>query len=420
VHRLASCDDPELASLNLSSSIFQIFFLEPWGSTMLCGFANLHRPLPTCLIAALALAGCDDRNTYQAPPPPEVKVAKPIQREVTLYAEMTGSTSAFNKVDLVARVSGFLEKVGFKDGDAVTKGQTLFVIERQPYQASLQAAQAVQDQQQALLVQADATLVRQNTLGKNDFTSRSSIEDAQAKRDSGAAAVEQAKAQVLQAQINLDYTEIKAPFDGVVSARLVDPGSVVGQGGPTKLATIVQAAPIHVTFNVNEQRVMLARQHLRGKGLTLKDLGPIPVEVGLQTETGFPHVGTIDYIAPMMDSGTGTLQARAVLDNTNTLLLPGLFVRVRVPTQRGVQAILVPDAALGTNQSGRYLLLVDDKDIVVQRRVETGDQTDDGLRIITSGLKRDDRVIVSGLQRAVPGNPVKPVQADATTAASVP
>jgi RND family efflux transporter MFP subunit len=202
----------------------------------------------------------------------------------------------------------------------------------------------------------------------------------------------------------------------VVTARLVDPGALVGAGGPTKLATLVQIEPIYVNFSVNEQQVLQIRDQLRKEGLTIKDLGPIPVEVGLQTEKGFPHTGTINYIAPDLDQSTGTLAVRGLLENKGAVLLPGLFVRVRVPLQRDLESTLVPDRALGNGQLGRYVLVVNAKNVVEQRPVETGDVTDDGLRIIKSGLKPDDRVIVSGLQRAIPGNVVKPVETTANAA----
>jgi RND family efflux transporter MFP subunit len=162
--------------------------------------------------------------------------------------------------------------------------------------------------------------------------------------------------------------------------------------------------------------VLQIRDQLRKEGLTIKDLGPIPVEVGLQTEKGFPHTGTINYIAPDLDQSTGTLAVRGLLENKGAVLLPGLFVRVRVPLQRDLESTLVPDRALGNGQLGRYVLVVNAKNVVEQRPVETGDVTDDGLRIIKSGLKPDDRVIVSGLQRAIPGNVVKPVETTANAA----
>src|SRR5262245_18838013 len=315
---------------------------------------------------ALWLTACEDRNQYQPPPPPEVGVAKPQQRPVTQYLELTGNTSAFNKVELVARVQGFLDKVGYKDGDRVAAGTTLFEIERAPYLASLQIAEASREQQAAVLVQAEADLNRQLTLQQRQVASEARLDESRSKRDATLAAIEQAKGQVQQAKINLGYTEIKAPFAGVVTARLVDPGSLVGASGPTKLATIVQIDPIYVNFNVNEQQVLQIRDQLRSQGLTIKDLGPIPVVVGLQTETGFPHKGVINYIAPDLDQSTGTLPVRALLDNKDGVLLPGLFVRVRVPGQRELESLVVPDHALGNGQLGRYLLVVYDRDIVYQ------------------------------------------------------
>jgi membrane fusion protein, multidrug efflux system len=369
---------------------------------------------------ALWLMSCEDRNKYQPPPAPEVGVEKPQQRPVTLYLELTGNTTAFNKVDLVARVQGFLDKVGYKDGEKVAAGATLFEIERAPYETSLQIAEASRAQQEALLVQAEAEFNRQLALQQRQVASEARLEESRSKRDATVAALEQAKGQVQQAKINLGYTEIKAPFAGVVTARLVDPGSLVGAGGPTKLATIVQIDPIYVNFNVNEQQVLQIRDQLRSQGLTLKDLGPIPVEVGLQTETGFPHKGIINYIAPDLDQSTGTLPVRALLDNKAGVLLPGLFVRVRVPVQRDLESVVVPDRALGNNQLGRYVLVVNDKDVVEQRPVETGDAIDGGMRIIKSGLTAQDPVVVNGIQRAIPGSAVKPVDAPAATSAAAP
>jgi membrane fusion protein, multidrug efflux system len=369
---------------------------------------------------ALWLMGCEDRNKYQPPPAPEVGVEKPQRRPVTLYLELTGNATAFNKVDLVARVQGFLDKVGYKDGEKVAAGATLFGIERAPYETSLQIAEASRAQQEALLVQAEAEFNRQLALQQRQVASEARLEESRSKRDATVAALEQAKGQVQQAKINLGYTEIKAPFAGVVAARLVDPGSLVGAGGPTKLATIVQIDPIYVNFSVNEQQVLQIRDQLRSQGLTLKDLGPIPVEVGLQTETGFPHKGVINYIAPDLDQSTGTLPVRALLDNKAGVLLPGLFVRVRVPIQRDLESVVVPDRALGNNQLGRYVLVVNDKDVVEQRPVETGDAIDGGMRIIKSGLTAQDRVVVNGIQRAIPGGAVKPVDAPAATSAAAP
>ena len=375
------------------------------------------RPASISIAVALLLAACGERNTYQPPPPAEVSVAKPEQRKVTLYMEVTGSTAPFNHVDLVARVQGFLDKVGYKDGAAVKKGDLLFQIDKQDFEIALQIAQATQAQQEALLLQADADLKRKQDLVKTAAVSVAQLDESRAKRDSTVAALEQAKGQVAQAQRNLAYTTIVAPFDGSVSARLVDPGAMVGAGEPTKLATIVQLQPIYVKFNIDEQQVLGIRERMRIAGVTLKDLGPIPVDIALQNEQGYPHTGTLDYVAPEVNSSTGTLAGRAVLENKDGVLQPGLFVRVRIPKQKDVESLLVPDIALGNNQQGRYLLIVNDKNVVEQRQVQPGALVDGGLRVIESGLLPNERVVVGGLMRALPGNTVVPTTTSASAAA---
>jgi membrane fusion protein, multidrug efflux system len=366
----------------------------------------------------MLLTGCEQQNKYQPPPPAEVTVAKPEQRKVTLYMEVTGSTAPLNRVDLVARVQGFLDKVAYKDGAAVKKGDLLFQIDPEDYKIALQIAQATQQQQEALLLQAENDLKRKQELVKTAAASVANLDDARAKRDSTMAALEQTKGQVEQAKRNLAYTTITAPFDGTMSARLVDPGAMVGAGSPTKLATIVQLDPLYVKFNIDEQQVLTVRQRMREMGVTLKDLGPIPVDIGLQTERGYPHTGTLDYVAPEIDSSTGTLAGRAIIDNKDAVLEPGLFVRVRIPKQLNVESLLVPDIALGNNQQGRYLLIVGDKNVVEQRQVEVGELVDGSLRIIKNGLSADDRVIVGGVMRALPGNTVVPVTASASASAA--
>lgn len=366
------------------------------------------------LAAVMTLSACGESNKYQPPPPAEVTVASPEQRKITLYLEVTGTTAPVNKVELVARVQGFVQEVGYKDGATVKKGDVLFQIDKKDYEIALQIADASQQQQEALLVQAEADLNRKSDLVKTSAVSVAQLDESRAKRDSTMAALAEAKGQVEQAKRNLEYTTITAPFDGAVSARLVDPGAFVGSGSPTKLAEIVQLNPIYVEFNMDEQQVLTIRERLRNHGVTLKDIGPVPIDIGLQTEQGYPHTGTLDYVAPEIDAGTGTLAVRAVFDNKDHILTPGLFVRVRIPSQVDVESMLVPDIALGNNQEGRYLLIVDDKNVVAQRQVEVGEQVEGGLRIVKSGLKPEERVIVGGLMRAVPGSTVVPV----TTAAA--
>jgi RND family efflux transporter MFP subunit len=359
------------------------------------------------LLPALLGTACKKRNRYAAPPPPRVAVAHPEQRKLTRYLALTGSTAAVNDVDLVARAQGFLQEISVKDGADVHKGEVLFTIEPLPFQLKLQQAQAAEAQQQALVKQADAEYTRQSTLGRSDFSSQSAVEQALATRDSARAALQQAQANTQQAAITYAYTRVLAPFDGVMTAHLVSVGELVGTGDATKLATVVQLAPIYVNFTISEQDVLRIRQALLERGLTIRDLGTVPVDVGLQTETGYPHSGTLDYVAPNLDQSTGTLAARAIFPNTDRALLPGYFVRVRVPSQRDVATVLVPGAAIGTNQAGQYVLVVGPGNVVEERSVQTGDSYGT-MRAVEHGLAPEDVVVIAGLQRSVPGEKVDP------------
>lgn len=367
------------------------------------------------LAGALALTACNDRNAYQPPPPQEVTVAAPVQKSIPRYITANGQTAATLRVDLVARVQGVLDKVNFKDGDFVQEGTTLFTIERDTYETSLKIAQASVDQQQALLAQTELDYQRKSNLVQRQVTSEATFDDSKAKRDQAAATLKQAQGNVEQAQINLGYTTIKAPFSGYITARLVDPGALVGAGGPTRLATLVQADPLYVNFTIDERQVLQVRTAMAERGITMKNVGPIPVEIGLQTESGYPHAGLLDYVAPEIDAGTGTLAVRARFENKSGVLMPGLFVRVRVTVQKAVTAIMVPEKAIGTAQRGPYVLVVGAGDKVEQRDIETAEDADGGMRIVTSGLKPDDRVVVGGIQRATPGSVVKPIMQTSAT-----
>ena len=345
---------------------------------------------------------------------------KPVLRAVNRYIAVTGQTAASRKVDLVARVQGVLEKVGYTDGAYVEEGTTLFQIERATYETNLKIAEASEAQQQALLAQTDADFARKSSLVQREVTSVAIYDDSRSKRDQAAAALKQAQGNVEQARINLGYTEIKAPFSGFVSARLVDPGALVGAGGPTKLASLVQIDPVYVNFTIDERQVLVIRKAMQERGLSFKSMPSVPVEIGLQTESGYPHAGVLDYVAPDIDPGTGTLAVRARLENKASLLMPGLFVRVRVTVQKGVDALLIPEKAVGTSQRGQYVLVITADNKVELRDVEMGDDADGGLRIVAGGLKPEDRVVVGGIQRAAPGATVKPVEQPAAQGASKP
>ncbi|QQO32839.1 efflux RND transporter periplasmic adaptor subunit [Bradyrhizobium diazoefficiens] len=366
-----------------------------------------HLGLTLATAAVVALAGCEDKNTFVAPPPPKVDVATPVQRPVTRYVEATGNTAPIKSVDLVARVQGFLQSQDYQDGTFVKQGTQLFTIEPETYKLKLDQAQAAEAGAQASLKQAEADFRRQSELVQRQAVSQATLDTSTSTRDNAQASLQQAQANTRIAEVNYGYTKVSAPFDGIVNAHMVSIGELVGVSSPTQLATIVAMDPIYVNFTVNEQDVLRIRAEAARRGLTAPDLKQFPIEIGLQTETGYPHEGHLDYVAPTLNSSTGTLAVRGLVPNDKRVLLPGYFVRVRVPFTQEKDALLVPDTALGSDQGGRYLLVVGADNIVEQRKVQIG-PVDNGLRVIEGGLKPDDRVVIAGLLRVIPGQKIDP------------
>jgi len=376
---------------------------------------GLHRGLQifVALVGMSVLAACDGSNTYVPPPPPPVRIAQPIQQPVTLYFELTGNTAPLNSVDIEARVQGYLQSIDYQDGMAVTKGTKLFGIEQDTYQAQLDQAKASLASQQASQVGAKQEYDRQLNLMKQQVTTQTAVDSAKATLDEANAAILNAQANLELATINLGYTEVLAPFDGTVTNHLVDIGTLVGVSGPTKLASIVQTDPIYAYFNVSETQVLLIKDMLRKQGRAFRqtDLPSIPAELGLQSEEGYPHKGHLDYVSPQLDASTGTLQVRALFENKEKAMLPGLFVRVRVPIGHNDKALLVRDDAIATNQLGSYLLVLGKDDTIEQKQVKTG-QREGALRVIESGLEPADWVVVQGIQQAIPGSKAAPEKID--------
>jgi RND family efflux transporter MFP subunit len=368
-------------------------------------FGHLGRAA-VAILALIALAGCE-QNTFVPPPPPKVEVAIPVQRPITRYLETAGNTAPIKSVDLVARVQGFLQSIDYKDGDFVKEGTPLFIIEPETYKLKLDQAKAAEAGTDASVKQAEADFKRQTDLVARQAVSQATLDTSTSTRDNAQANLQQAQVNTRIAEVNYGYTKVAAPFDGVVGAHLVSIGELVGVASPTQLATIVALDPIYVNFNVNEQDVLRIRAEARRKGLTAADLKQTPVEVGLQSEDGYPHVGKLDYAAPTINQSTGTLAVRGVIPNADRVLLPGYFVRVRVPVDKEQDALLVPDTALGSDQSGRYVLVVTAENVVEQRKVQTG-PLDNGLRVIDDGLKGDDRIVIAGMLRVIPGEKVDP------------
>ena len=356
-----------------------------------------------CLL--LVITGCKKSNQFVAPPPPKVNAARPVAEKITRYLEATGNTASVASVDLVARVQGFVQDISYTDGGTVKKGDILFTIEPLPYQAKLQQAQAAEASAQAQLTNAAATFNRQEALQRQSVASVQNLDDARGQRDTAQANLAQAQANTQLAAINYSYTRVLAPFDGRVSAHLVSVGDLVGSS-PTRLATIVQMHPIYVNFSVSETDVLRIRAEAHRRGEHAEAINSVPVEIGLQSETGYPHRGHLDYAAPTVDPSTGTLAVRGILENPDVVLLPGYFARVRVPLAQA-DALLVPDEALGADQAGRYVLVVGTDKVVAQRHVTTG-PLEGSLRVIETGLKADDQVVINGVQRAIPGQAVEP------------
>lgn len=342
-------------------------------------------------------------------PSPRVSVAKPRLQSVSNSVEITGNAAAVNAVKLIARVEGYLERQHYEDGAFAKKGDLLFTIQQDQYKDQLTQAQAQVLAAQASLSYAKTELVRYTALVKQDAATQTEVDKWHYQRLTADAQLVGARAQVGLAQLNLGYTQVRAPFDGIVGKHLTDPGNVVGGGGQqTALAEITQLDPIYVVANLSEQDVLKIRANLGQHRLTLADLHKVPVDVGLSDENGFPHQGTIEYVAPALDPQTGTLLVRGILANPDRTLLPGFFVRIRLPMGKvDRNALLVPDRALQEDQGGRYLLVVNKDDVVEQRYVQLGSLVG-ALRVITSGLKPDDRIVVADLWRASPGTKVTP------------
>jgi membrane fusion protein, multidrug efflux system len=377
------------------------------------------RELFAFFFALAALGACNRENTFVAPPPPKVVVAKPLQKPSIHYVEATGNTAALNSVNLVARVQGFLEKMNYQDGTRVKQGTLLFEIEHDIYEAQLDQAKASLASSQATALNNKINYDRYVTLSRqgNLAVTQQQIDNAKASLDAANASVDNAKASVELAEINLGYTWVKAPFDGVVTRHLADIGSLVGYSGPTTLATILQVQPIYVYYTVNESVVLHFKQRLAAEGRSREDIHNVPVEIGLMTDTGYPYRGHVDYVSPQVNPATGTLEVRGIFENKNGVLLPGLFVRVRVPSERTERALWVDETAIGQNQLGEYLLVLSKDNIVEQRQIKTS-ASEGGLKVVESGLGPNDWVVTSGIQRAVPGQKVNPDERTMKTAAA--
>ncbi len=362
----------------------------------------------------LLLISCNRRQVPVAPPPPKVTVGQPVVRELIEWDEYIGRLEAVDSVEVRARVSGYLQSVHFKEGAIVKKGDLLFVIDPRPYQAELDRAEAELKLAKARLELAKNNLARAKKLLSAHAISEEEADTRASDERVALATVEQSEAAVQAARLNVEFTRVTAPISGRISRKLVTEGNLINGGtGGTLLTTIVSLDPIYCYAEADEQSFLkytrLAREGRRPSSREVRN----PAYLALVDEMGFPHKGYIDFVDNRLDPNTGTITGRAVFPNPDLTLTPGLFARIRIPGSGKYKAILIPDEAIVSDQSQKYVFVVDDKNIVKQRGVKLGPSAG-GLRIIREGIKPEDWVIVSGVQRARPGVVVDPQRKNIT------
>jgi RND family efflux transporter MFP subunit len=354
---------------------------------------------------ALVAARCADDAPQQAAP--TVEVAHPVVREIVEWDEYSGRIEATQRVDVRARVSGYIESVQFDDGQIVEKGAPLFVIDPRPYRAALSGAEAQLATVRARLALAKNEAQRAEQLLQRQVISRERYDTAATERRTAASEVAAAEAAVERARLDLEFTTVRAPIRGRVGRDLVTVGNLVsgGSADSTLLTTIVSLDPVHVYFDADEKAVLRYQRLARaGERPSSRDV-PNPVRLGLADEEGFPHVGHMDFVDNQLDPRTGTMRARAVFPNPDHRLVPGLFARLLLLGSGRHEALLLPEEAIGTDQSERFVLVVGEDGRVEQRRVQLGPRAE-GLRVVRSGIGPDDRVVVGGIQSVAPGSVV--------------
>jgi RND family efflux transporter MFP subunit len=378
----------------------------------------LARVAPLILASALALAGCGESAPKQAAPaPPAVTVAKAQKQTVTDFDEYVGRFIAVDSVEIRSRVSGYLDKVHFKDGQIVKQGDLLFTIDRRPFETALAQARATLAQAKANLAFADSDLARASQLVRDRTITEQTFEQrTQAKRVAEASVAAQ-EAAVRQTELDIQFTELKAAVTGRIGDRRVSEGNLVtgGTGGNTTLlATVVSIDPMRFEFTFDEAS-FLRYERLGNVGKDINSRGTgMEISVRLIDESDFKHPGTMDFIDNVIERSSGTIRGRAMLVNANGALTPGMFGRVRVPGSPPYEAMLLPDAAIGSEQVRKYVLVVDNENVARMKYVTLGQLVGE-LRVIKEGIGPDDRVIVNGLMRARPGAKVTPQEQGAPT-----
>jgi multidrug efflux system membrane fusion protein len=365
-------------------------------------------------VVLMAMAGCGKQQDSAAlpgsGPAPAVKIARPLAQEVTEWDEYTGRIEAVNSVDVRARVSGYLDKVNFKAGDKVHKGDLLFQIDPKPYTAQLNYSVAELERAKSRHELAKNDLERSERL----FRAKAISEEEHDARSKGlretAAAMQSAEANVYTARLNLEYTQVRSPIDGRIGRELITAGNVVNGGvsDSTVLTFIVSTDPVYVYVDADERSVLKYRRQAQqgGRG-SLGEEQRTPVELAVADEVNYPHQGHLDYIAPREDAATGTLTLRGVFANPDELLSPGFFARMRVRGSAPYPAILLPDRAIGTDQAQRFVWVVNQENKVEYRKVALGALIGQS-RVITQGLKLEESVVIEGIQKLKAGLKVNP------------
>lgn len=357
------------------------------------------------------VAGCGKpAATAPAPTPPTVSVASPIARVVDEWDEFTGRLVSPETVEVRARVSGYIDKVHFKEGSDVKQGDLLFTIDQRPYQAVADRLKAEVGAAKARAELAAGEAKRAEGLAASKAISTDTFETRVKSATEANEAVRSAEAALKVASLDLEFTEVRAPISGRISNARVTAGNLVTGGnsaGTTLLTTIVSLDPIHSYVQVDEASALRYRQLYREGRRTSALFEQIPAEMALGNETGYPHKGVIDFVDNQLDPATGTIRARAVFPNADKLMSPGFFARVRIPGNGQYPAVLIRDSAIGSDQGRSYVLTLDEKNVATYRPVKTGPLLD-GLRVIREGLSANDRVVVSGLMMARPGQSVSP------------
>lgn len=354
----------------------------------------------------MLVAGCGGPTEIPAPPPPQVTVAQPIEREITMDLEATGTVTGFETVEIRARVQGFISEIHFRAGSVVQAGDLLFTIDPRPFRARLAQAEAELAGKEAALKLAASNLRKAKELAGRRVLADQELDTTTAQHEQALADVALARANLDATRLDLSYTEVRAPISGRIGRNLVDRGALVGASEPTLLATIVNDEQVYAYFDVSERQIL---DYLRANPDARRGSGDGErqrVFAALNGEEGHPHEGWIDSADNQLDVETGTLRIRAVLPNPERRIIPGSFVRLRVPTGRE-RALLVPDLAVSSDQAGRYVLVVDDRNVVERRAVRIGVLVD-RLRRVVDGLDADQWIVVNGIQRARPGSPVVP------------